>query len=191
MSSSSHYNNHQQQQRLRRQQPWQTNVDMFRKLPADLLTDGNRRSNLLSYAALALMATLFVMETKAYLFGTTLVSDLSLDKEEDNKKIRLNFNITMLDLRCDWAVIDVVSKLGTEQGVTAHVTKWNIDGDGVRKGYRGRNRNQKDIAHFDDAVTASLDDLHDNGEDAISLDATTLSLFKKEYDFLFVDFFAR
>ena len=37
----------------------------------------------------------------------------------------------MMDLKCDWAVIDVVSVYGTDQNVTAHVTKWNIDGNGV------------------------------------------------------------
>ena len=96
----------------------------------------------------------------------------------------------MTDLKCEWAVIDVVSVLGTDQNVTAHVTKWNIDQVGVRKGYKGRNRNQKDITLFDETVTESLEELHLNGEDAISLDEATLGIFKKEYGYLFVDFYA-
>jgi thiol-disulfide isomerase/thioredoxin len=114
---------------------------------------------------------------------------LALDKNDD-ARIRLNFNITMTDLRCDWAVIDVVSVLGTDQNVTAHVTKWNLDGNGVRRGYKGRNRNQKDIALFDETVTETIEELLANGEDAISLDAETLELYKKEHDYLFVDFYA-
>lgn len=94
------------------------------------------------------------------------MTDLSLDRTDD-PRIRLNFNITMTDLRCDWAVIDVVSVMGTDQNVTAHVTKWNIDGEGIRKGYKGRNRNQKDITLFDEAITETLDELHEDGEDAI------------------------
>lgn len=71
------------------------------------------------------------------------------------------------------------------------MTKWNVDGAGIRKGYRGRNRNQKDIVLFDEAVTESIEDLLANGEDAISLDETTLEIFKKEHDYVFVDFYAR
>lgn len=68
--------------------------------------EGSRRGSLLSYLSLILMTVLFLWETRAFL-QTTLVTDLALDKSDD-PKIRLNFNITMTDLRCDWAVIDVV-----------------------------------------------------------------------------------
>jgi thiol-disulfide isomerase/thioredoxin len=118
-----------------------------------------------------------------------MVTDLALDRSDD-PRIRLNFNITMMDLRCDWAVIDVVSVLGTDQNVTAHVTKWNVDANGIRQGYKGRNRNQKDIDLFDESVTETLEELHENGEDAISLDPETLEYYKKEYDYVFVDFYA-
>jgi thiol-disulfide isomerase/thioredoxin len=96
----------------------------------------------------------------------------------------------MTDLKCDWAVIDVVSVLGTDQNVTAHVTKWNMDGDGIRKGYKGRNRNQKDIDLYDETVTETLEELLENGEDAISLDPEMLAQYKTELDYLFVDFYA-
>eukprot|EP00934_Nitzschia_sp_Nitz4_P007342 Nitzschia sp. Nitz4//scaffold127_size64804//42137//43862//NITZ4_006182-RA/size64804-augustus-gene-0.60-mRNA-1//-1//CDS//3329534768//7332//frame0 len=167
--------------------PWASHVDMYRKIPTDLM-EGSRRGSVLSYVSLAVMVLLFFNETMAY-FRSNLVTDLALDRSED-PRIRLNFNITMLDLKCDWAVIDVVSVLGTDQNVTAHVTKWNIDGDGVRRGYQGRNRNQKDVQLFDTSVTETLEELHANGEDAISLDADSLEFYKKEYDYVFVDFFA-
>ena len=120
---------------------------------------------------------------------TRLVTDLALDRNED-PRVRLNFNITMMDLRCDFAVVDVVSVLGTDQNVTAHVTKWDIDAEGVRRRYKGRNRQQKDIQLFDETVSESLEDLHENGEDAISFDADTLEFAKRENDYLFVDFYA-
>jgi hypothetical protein len=138
--------------------------------------------------ALITILTLFALETKEF-FSKKLVSSLALDRSDD-PRIRLNFNITMLDLKCDFAVIDVVSSLGTDQNVTAHVTKWEMDADGVRKAYKGRNRNQKDIDHFDETVTETLEELHENGEDAVMLDKETLQFAKNENDFLFVDFFA-
>ena len=105
--------------------------------------EGTARGSILSYISLVLMVVLFLWETKAY-FTTNIITNLALDKTDD-PRLRLNFNITMNDLACEWAVIDVVRILGTDQNVTAHVGKWNIDRDGVRKGYKGRNRNQKDI----------------------------------------------
>ena len=172
-----------------RPRPWTAHVDMYRKIPTDLM-EGSRRGSILSQLSLLVMVIFFFMETKAFFFSGKLVTDLAMDVSGEDKRIRLNFNITMMDLKCDWAVIDVVSVLGTDQNVTAHVTKWNIDANGVRQGYRGRNRNQKDIDLFDSTVTETIEELHENGEDAISLDETTLDFFKKEYDYLFVDFYA-
>ena len=202
--------------------PWAKHVDMYAKIPADLM-EGTRSGSVLSYISLCIMLILFLYETSAFFssrYGDTLaffainglgsyqgisshvmshnvpfckidrlVTDLSLDRSDD-PRIRLNFNITMMDLRCDWAVIDVVSVLGTHQNVTAHVTKWNVNGQGVRQGYKGRNRNQKDIDLFDSSVTSTLDELHEDGEDALSLDPETLEYYKKEHDYVFVDFYA-
>ena len=167
--------------------PWQTHVDMYRKIPTDLM-EGTARGSILSYLSLLLMVILFLWETKAYL-RTNIVTDLALDKSEE-PRLRLNFNITMTDLRCEFAVIDVVSVLGTDQNVTAHVTKWNIDADGVRKGYKGRNRNQKDIEMFDSSIDQTLEELHEDGEDAVSLDERTLEEYKRDHQYLFVDFYA-
>eukprot|EP00536_Pseudo-nitzschia_multiseries_P009550 jgi/Psemu1/319666/estExt_fgenesh1_pm.C_2690009 len=167
--------------------PWQSHIDMYRKIPTDLM-EGSGRGSILSYLSLILMVVLFFWETRAY-FSTSMVTDLALDKS-DEPRLRLNFNITMTDLRCEWAVIDVVSVLGTDQNVTAHVTKWNIDGDGVRKGYKGRNRNQKDIEMFDPDIDATLEELHEDGEDAIVMDDAMLEDYKKKHDYVFVDFFA-
>jgi thiol-disulfide isomerase/thioredoxin len=96
----------------------------------------------------------------------------------------------MMDLKCDFAVVDVVSVLGTDQNVTAHITKWQIDAGGVRRRYQGRNKQQKEIVLFDKNVTETIADLHLNGEDAIRLDAQTLELTKRENDYVFVDFYA-
>eukprot|EP00526_Cylindrotheca_closterium_P013557 CAMPEP_0113630938 /NCGR_PEP_ID=MMETSP0017_2-20120614/16078_1 /TAXON_ID=2856 /ORGANISM="Cylindrotheca closterium" /LENGTH=530 /DNA_ID=CAMNT_0000541429 /DNA_START=223 /DNA_END=1812 /DNA_ORIENTATION=- /assembly_acc=CAM_ASM_000147 len=168
--------------------PWAANVDLYRKIPTDLM-EGSRQGSIFSYIALALMIILFVAETSDFL-GGKLETYLAMDVSGEDKRIRLNFNITMMDLKCDWAVIDIVSALGNTQNVSAHVTKWNVDGSGIRVGYRGRNRNQKDIDLYDSTVSETLEELHENGEDAISLDADSLALYKKEHDYVFVDFYA-
>lgn len=96
----------------------------------------------------------------------------------------------MMDLRCEWAVVDTVSVLGTDQNITAHVTKWQVDGEGIRRRFQGRNRQQTDIEMFDGAITSTIDELHEDGEDAVSLDATTFPFALMEFTYLFVDFYA-
>lgn len=143
----------------------------------------------MSYFALFIMIALFIAETKDFTESSTIVTDLSLDGNED-KKVRVNFNITMMDMSCGYATVDLVSSLGTEQNVTQHVTKYKLDAEGVRKGYHGRNKMQIDVVTSDSLVTESLEELHENGEDAVSLDATTFEFALEEYEFLFVDFYA-
>ena len=122
-------------------------LDMYRKVPVDLM-EGTKRGSILSYLALFTMVTLFLLETSAFFSSrwvflnaivntrnvlslrlsdntmsseikrsltkawitfsfsmpsNSIVKDIFLDDNEDSR-IRLNFNITMLDLKCEWAV---------------------------------------------------------------------------------------
>lgn len=172
-------------------------LDMYKKVPIDLL-EGTRRGSIMSWIALVVMITLFTCETNEFM-SSRLEKDLMIDQKENtgDTKLRLNFNITMLDLRCEWLVVDSVSALrieknalSTEQNITAHVTKWDLDEDGVRSTFRGRNRNQKDIDLYDETVTESIEELHKDGEDAMPLDRESLAWALDTFDYLFVDFFA-
>lgn len=160
---------------------------MYRKIPVDLM-EGTKSGSMLSFVAVIVMTLLFLLETSAY-FRKQAITNLALDSNKD-KRLRLNFNITMMDLKCEHAVIDVVSVLGTEQNVTSYVTKWHVDADGVRQRYQGRNKDQKDIQLFDSSISHSIEDLYANGEDAISLDAETFEYARREQEYLFVDFYA-
>jgi len=165
-----------------------TSLDMYRKVPADLL-DGTKRGSTLSLLAILAMVTLVTLETRAFL-QSMLVTNLSLDKSSE-KKIRVNFNITMMDLRCEWAVVDVISNLGTEQNVTQHISKFQLDQGGVNKRYHHRNKNQHDLILYDELVTETIEELIKDGEDAITLDENSLKTVRDQYKFVFVDFFAR
>jgi thiol-disulfide isomerase/thioredoxin len=162
-------------------------LDMYRKVPLDLL-EGTRRGSILSTLAILTMTTLFFLETKAY-FSSTLTTSLALDSNTE-AQVRVNFNITMMDLKCDFATIDVVSVLGTQQNVTKHISKFPIDQNGVRQGYRSRNRDQHDVLLFDAGVEETIEELHADGEDAVSLDETLLEVALEENTYVFVDFFA-
>lgn len=162
-------------------------LDMYRKVPVDLL-EGTRRGSILSTLAVFTMALLFLLETKAFL-TTSLKTNLALDSNSE-KQIRVNFNITMMDLKCDYATIDVVSVLGTQQNVTSHVQKFPMDQYGVRQRFVQRNRAQHDVQLFDSTIEETIEELHADGEDAVSLDGTTLEAALEENTYVFVDFFA-
>jgi len=160
---------------------------MYRKVPVDLL-EGTKRGSILSTIAVATMTILFILETKAF-FSSQLKTNLALDSNEDSQ-IRVNFNITMMDLKCDYATIDVVSVLGTQQNVTQHVQKYPIDQTGVRRSYQSRNLKQHDVQLFDATVEETIEELHADGEDAVSLDEHTFNIALEENEYVFVDFFA-
>lgn len=160
---------------------------MYAKVPADML-EGTKSGSYLSIICVSILLALIFMETKSFVYQGT-VKNLSLDLNKD-PRVRVNFNITMMDLKCDYLTVDVVSFLGTNQNVTQHIMKQSVTADGVRKRYAGRNVQQHDVVLKDDTVVETIDELHENGEDAISLDETTIKFARREYDFLFVDFFA-
>lgn len=162
-------------------------LDMYRKVPVDLL-EGTKKGSVFSVFAVLSMAILFILETKAF-FRTELVTDLLVDDNLE-KKLRINFNITMLDLACEYAQVDVVSFLGTEQNVTSNVNKWSLDANGVKQRFEGRNRKQNDILFSDETVTNTIEELHVNGEQAEDLDLNSLNEMMKTHKYLFVDFFA-
>jgi len=161
-------------------------LDMYRKVPGDLM-EGTLRGESFSILAVLFMALLFLLETRSFLRMEN-VSELKLLYGKE-PVIRVNFNITMMDLRCDWAVVDVVSVLGTEQNVTSHITKWEMSAEGVRKRFAGRSKSQKDIILSDESVESTIEDLHEDGEDAVSLDEEGLAIALEENQFVFVDYY--
>jgi hypothetical protein len=163
------------------------NLDMYRKVPVDLL-EGSRQGSIISWMALIVMIYLATMETKDY-WSRKIQSNLALDRSAD-PKLRVNFNITMLDMKCDYASIDVVSFLGKQQNVTKNIQRWPIDSSGIQQSYAHRNIRQSDLRLLDEKVTQTIEELHENGEHAISLDEKTLGYALEEHEFVFVDFFA-
>jgi hypothetical protein len=125
----------------------------------------------MSVIAMISMSTLFLLETKSYFFSTTLETDLSLHSIDDEPSIQLNFDITMMDLPCEQATVDVFTVVGFEKKITKNIRKYPVDEDGVRQRYEARDWHQNDIELWDPAVLEAIDDLHKDGEDALLLDA--------------------
>ena len=105
---------------------------MYRKVPVDLV-EGSKQGSIISWLAIFVMTYLFYKETINFL-TTKLSSELTLDQRQnpfENDFIKATFNITMMDLKCDYIQVDVVSVLGNNQNVTKFVKKIPLDGNGV------------------------------------------------------------
>ena len=103
---------------------------MYRKVPMDLV-EGSQRGSIISWVAIFVIIWLFYKETAEF-FATNLSSTLSLDQKQSvDDQIKVTFNITMMDLRCDYVEVDVVSILGNNQNVTKFVKKAPLDANGV------------------------------------------------------------
>jgi thiol-disulfide isomerase/thioredoxin len=92
-----------------------------------------------------------------------------------------------------FATINVVSVLGNEQNVTKNIQRWPVDASNVRQlGVNAKHHDEQhpDMALHDAGVTQSLEELHQNGEDAVSLDPESFLYALEEHEFVFVDFFA-
>eukprot|EP00578_Thalassiosira_sp_NH16_P026572 CAMPEP_0181088336 /NCGR_PEP_ID=MMETSP1071-20121207/6732_1 /TAXON_ID=35127 /ORGANISM="Thalassiosira sp., Strain NH16" /LENGTH=494 /DNA_ID=CAMNT_0023170245 /DNA_START=166 /DNA_END=1650 /DNA_ORIENTATION=+ len=142
----------------------------------------------MSVIAMVSVSTLFLLETKAY-FSTTLGTDLSLHNNDDDQRIQLNFDITMMDLPCEHAQVDVYSSVGFEKNVTSNIVKYPVDEDGVRQRFEARDWHQNDVELWDPAVPETINDLHVDGEDAISLNGESFPYALKQFPFLFVKFY--
>jgi protein disulfide-isomerase-like protein len=160
--------------------------DFYRKIPRDL-TESTSHGMFLSYCAAFFMLILFIAELWAFL-SMQIHTNVVIDNMND-QLLRINFNITTLDLPCEYAVIDVVDVLGTRSdNVTKNVNKWQIDSAGVRRNYEGRNAEQKDLQH--DTHHPDIEELHKGGEQAIPVGEGEFDEYLKTHHYTFVNFYA-
>jgi hypothetical protein len=102
-------------------------------------------------------------------FTYSIGTNLALHKSEGDGRVQLNFNITMTDLPCDYAAVDVFSTIGHKKDVVKNINKFPIDADGVLQRYEQQNWHEDDMELWDPAIWESIDELHVDGEDAIRL----------------------
>jgi protein disulfide-isomerase-like protein len=142
----------------------------------------------MSLCAIGVMAILFFSETAAFI-STRISTAIALD-ENDQPQLRLNFNITMLDIHCDYVSVDVWDALGTNrQNVTKHVEKWQLDASGQRRIFSGRNRETREVVH--DTHDMSVEDMkQQQGQHVMDLTEANFDEFVKEHEMAFIDFFA-
>ena len=92
---------------------WFKKMDIFFKMDEDLLADPTVHGTILSTLAVIFMVVLFIFELSAFLtveYTTAIHMDTN-----PNSQLRINFNITLLDLSCDYATVDLLDVIGTNR----------------------------------------------------------------------------
>ena len=160
-------------------------IDFYRKIPKDL-TEGSAHGSVLSLCAATFMLILFVAELWAFL-TTQITTNIIVDPNTESQ-LRINFNITLLDMPCEFATIDVVDVLGTRnENVTLNINKWQVDEMGIRRTYEGRNTAQEDMMHdtHHDMKLLKLNGLH-----AVPVNEYHFQSWLEKNEYVFVDFYA-
>ena len=159
--------------------------DLYRKIPKDL-TETSTHGAILSVCASLFMLILFIAELWAFL-SLHVTTNIVIDPNTDSM-LRINFNITVLDIPCEYAMIDVVDVLGTRnENVTLNVNKWQVDANGIRRGYEGRNPEQKDLEHD---MHHDMEALSRNGIHAVAMDERSFEPWLAQHEYVFVNFYA-
>eukprot|EP00638_Chattonella_subsalsa_P003595 CAMPEP_0117757558 /NCGR_PEP_ID=MMETSP0947-20121206/14810_1 /TAXON_ID=44440 /ORGANISM="Chattonella subsalsa, Strain CCMP2191" /LENGTH=443 /DNA_ID=CAMNT_0005577489 /DNA_START=32 /DNA_END=1363 /DNA_ORIENTATION=- len=153
------------------------------------LTESTALGAFFSMCTIVFMIILFLVEAWAFMttsMDTSVIMDTS---SEDAQVIRINFNITMMDIPCEYASVDVRDVLGTNRlNITQNVEKWHLNEEGVKKMYVGRNKEQHDILVEEHPF--DLEELHANGEHAIPVTAASFDEVLADAEFTFVNFYA-
>ena len=89
------------------------NFDFFRVVEKDF-TKSTGPGTMLSVAAAFLMVLLFFLELKAYM-TVKMVTDVVMDNHIDGSNLRINFDMSMQELVCQYAEVDVSDMMGSER----------------------------------------------------------------------------
>lgn len=104
-----------------------TTVDLFRKLPRDL-SYGTSIGGLLTILVCLMIPVLTVLEVWTFLSGE-MQTDVVIDPNAQ-KDLEINFNVTMLDLPCQFADVQLFDFYGKSRlGIDKIVTKSAVTGD--------------------------------------------------------------
>lgn len=162
-------------------------MDFYRKVPSDLLQT-TASGGILTITAAALMVLVLMTEVSVFL-STEVKTSIDIDTYAGSQ-LRINFNLSFPHLHCDYASVDLWDKIGRNAAnVTQNIEKWQLDADGTKRMYQGRNRRAFDIEH-DDHKHAPLEELHLNGKHVFDVDADAWEGHHETHEYVFVNFYA-
>ncbi|KAH9308015.1 hypothetical protein KI387_035926, partial [Taxus chinensis] len=161
-------------------------LDFYRKIPRDL-TEASLSGAGLSIIAALSMIFLFGMELNNYLSVST-TTNVIVDRSLDGEHLRIDFNISLLALSCEFASVDVSDVLGTNRlNITKTVRKYSISPDMKVTGQEFHPGPIPGLSKHGDQDSGSYEDL---GDGAVKLTGKNFDRYAHEYAIVVVNFFA-
>mmetsp|Transcript_42482 Transcript_42482/g.109681 ORF Transcript_42482/g.109681 Transcript_42482/m.109681 type:complete len:480 (-) Transcript_42482:69-1508(-) len=170
--------------------PWFAGADAFRTVPKDL-AEASVTGAVMTVVAGVTCLLLFVCEFSAFM--TTQPSTRIVVDSNQDSRLKINFDVHMLDISCDHATVGVWDAFGTERmNVTRNVQKQRIDHKGSRRGhpysddelveleYSDKSFTKEEQAELDSDWSSSSDQFHHSDFQSV-VDA---------HDYTFVNFYA-
>lgn len=112
---------------------WVSSIDAFRTVPKDL-AEASATGAVMTIVAVVICALLFVCEMSAFLTAKP-TTRVVVDSNQD-VSLRINFDVHMLDMACEFVTVGVWDAFGTERmNITRDITKQRIDHKGARQGH--------------------------------------------------------
>lgn len=169
---------------------WFHSYDAFRKVPTDL-SEATTTGAMMTLAACCICVALFICETSAFLTETS-TSRIVVDTNQD-ELLKINFDVTMLDMACDHLTLGIWDAFGTERfNVTRNMQKQRVDHKGSRKGQPYKEEELLELEFGDRSFTAEeLAELDsDWGSSSDKFKHDSFQAVVDAHDFIMVNFYA-
>jgi protein disulfide-isomerase-like protein len=166
-------------------------ADFYRRLPSEM-KESTKIGIIMSFISLSIMLVLFLCETYAFMHKI-IQSNVAIDINSE-QLIRVNFNVTLYDVNCDFVSVDVWDTLGTNlQNVTKDIHKWSLNKVGTIETYHGRNHQQKVIAHEQHSLQELQKQqqmIEEGKSSAVDLSSDSIEDFYSKHELVFIDYYA-
>ncbi|PSC73593.1 disulfide-isomerase 5-4 [Micractinium conductrix] len=160
-------------------------VDFYRKLPTDL-TEATLSGATISIATTFLILFLLGAELSSYM-ATKTRTDMVVDRSAHGELLRINFNISLPQLSCEFATLDVSDAMGLKRlNLTKTVRKQSINENLGKVGAATEDKKMHDPKYDKDHPGFQYEDV--NISTPLSTD--NFDAVASQYDVLIVNFFA-
>ena len=161
--------------------------DLYRRIPRDL-TEATSQGGVLSVSCVLVMCTLVVMESWDYL-TPPIVSEVVMDENTD-AQIRVNFDITTLEMPCDWVELDVRDRLGAARADVVPNIKKLVVNRADQSSYLHKEKPREPQARSTTASSNEMARAMEEEGESPHLDRASFAVALKDHQYVFIDFYA-
>jgi hypothetical protein len=146
--------------------------DFYRKIPHDL-TEGSLYGAILTLFTFIFISFLLISEIFSHFLTTRYETLIVTDYKHENDLLQINFDISLLDIPCSYAIVDIVDIFGIRiDNITFQIQKYEIDPHSShRKVYEGVDPEDMDIL-FERINDYDFDSLYGDGTSAPEISET-------------------